>query len=214
MDQPLRIGAVVLAAGMSTRMGRPKLWLPLGGKPLFRYSVETALGAGLQPVVVVAGGDAERFRRETADLDVRIVENPDFQKGMSSSLKVGIRQLQGQVDAGFILLADQPLVSRALMKALVHEYRVNRIRGVKIVRPLFQGVPGHPVVLDAALFPFFENLEGDEGGRSVLQRFREAMKVIPWDDLWTGVDVDTPEDYEMIQEWLSPEGDNRPAGSS
>ncbi|MBX6394743.1 MAG: nucleotidyltransferase family protein [Alicyclobacillaceae bacterium] len=214
MNRPERVGAVVLAAGMSTRMGKPKLWLPLGGKPLFRYSVEAAVGAGLQPVVVVAGGDVERFRREVTDLDVQVVENPDFRTGMSSSLKVGIRQLQGKVDAGFIFLADQPLVSQALIEALWNEYRVNRIHGIRIVRPVFQGVFGHPVLVDAALFPLYENLQGDQGGRSILQQYRDTMKTVPWHDVWAGVDVDTQDDYTMVQGLLSPEGDDRPGGSS
>ncbi|MDI3257056.1 MAG: NTP transferase domain-containing protein, partial [Kyrpidia sp.] len=93
-------GAAILAAGLSTRMGRPKLWLPLGGRPLFYSCVEAAVAAGLSPVILVAGDDPERFRRALDGMPVEVVENPDYRSGMSSSLKVGLSRLSGRVDAG------------------------------------------------------------------------------------------------------------------
>ncbi|CAM3476703.1 nucleotidyltransferase family protein [Hydrogenibacillus schlegelii] len=206
----LRIGGVILAAGLSSRMGRPKQWLPLGGKPLFRHSVEAATQAGLDPVILVAGGDAEQMARAVADLPVEVIANPDFRLGMSTSLKRGLRTMQGRADACLILLADQPLVSRPLIEALCHAYLARRAHGTKIVRPLFQGVPGHPVLVDASLFPYYEALEGDVGGKAILERFREAMALLPWGDHRAGVDVDTPEDYRTVRRWLASEEGERP----
>ncbi|MBE3595667.1 MAG: nucleotidyltransferase family protein [Hydrogenibacillus sp.] len=204
----IRIGGVILAAGLSSRMGRPKQWLPLGGKPLFRHSVEAAVHAGLDPVILVAGGDAERMIRAVADLPVEVIDNPDFRQGMSTSLKRGIRAVQGRADACLILLADQPFVSRSLIDALRDAYQAHRAHGTKIVRPVFQGIPGHPVLVDASLFPYYETLEGDVGGKAILERFREAMVLLPWDDRRAGVDVDTPEDYRSVRRWLVPEEDH------
>src|SRR5262245_5028009 len=113
------IGGVVLAAGASTRMGSNKLLLRLGGTTLLPRAVRAALEAGLDPVIVVLGRDAERARAEISDLACRPVENTDFESGIHTSLRAGIDALPPGTDAAVVLLADMPFVTAPMIWALV-----------------------------------------------------------------------------------------------
>lgn len=105
------IGAIILAAGMSMRMGRPKLLLPLNGKPLFRYSLETAHRQQLHPILFLGGEHIEVFQTGAVDLqDIEFIRNPNYKSGMSSSLKLGIERIKNRAEAALIFLADQPFV--------------------------------------------------------------------------------------------------------
>ncbi|MBE3551939.1 MAG: nucleotidyltransferase family protein [Kyrpidia tusciae] len=203
-DVERRVGAVILAAGLSTRMGRPKCWLPLGGRPLFLYSVEAAVRAGLHPVILVGSEDPRPFREVVKDWTVEVVPNPERHRGMSTSLIRGLNQLQGRVQAVMILLADQPLVTESLISALLQEYQMGYKAGVRIVRPTFEGLPGHPVLIDEELFSEMMAITGDEGGRSVLARHRDRMKMVPWGDERAGLDIDTPHAYQQLLKTFLP----------
>ncbi|CAB3394416.1 MULTISPECIES: nucleotidyltransferase family protein [Kyrpidia] len=201
-DLERRVGAVILAAGLSTRMGRPKCWLPVGGRPLFLYSVEAAVRARLHPVILVGSEDPRPFRDVVKDWAVEVVPNPERHRGMSTSLIRGLAKLQGRVQAVMILLADQPLVTESLILVLLQEYRMGYKAGVRIVRPTFEGLPGHPVLIDEELFSEMMAITGDEGGRSVLARHRDRMKMVPWGDERVGLDIDTPHAYQQLLKML------------
>ena len=161
------IGAVILAAGMSKRMGRFKPVLPLHGKPLFRYAVDAAVQAELEPDrarrrLLHRGIDrASRFGRRAQSL----LENQDYASGMASSLRLGIRALTGRTRASFVFLADQPLVSASAIAAMLEHYAQRHEEGIRIVRPVYDGAPGHPVLFDAEMYAEFEAIHGDEGGK-------------------------------------------------
>ena len=118
---PSRIAAVVLAAGMSRRMGRPKALLPLGERTLIARVVETIRNSGVvDQIVVVTGHRAEEIERELSSFDVKFVHNEDFADGeMLSSVKIGAGAIADQCDAFFLVLADQPLVSESTFRELV-----------------------------------------------------------------------------------------------
>ncbi|WP_372814407.1 NTP transferase domain-containing protein [Paenibacillus sp.] len=194
------IGAVILAAGMSRRMGQPKLLLPFLGKPLFRYSVDAAIQAGLQPVVIVGGSRMEELLRHVADCaDIEGIENQDYQSGMASSLQAGLQAVKGRADAAIVFLADQPLVAPVVINEIVRHYNLHRHEGIRIVRPEYQGRPGHPVLFDADLFAELEHIRGDEGGKSILIKHRSLLHVVPFANEQWGMDIDTPDDLRQLE---------------
>ncbi|MGG1660208.1 nucleotidyltransferase family protein [Brevibacillus sp. NRS-1366] len=199
-----KIGAVILAAGMSKRMGQPKLLLPLKGKPLFRYAVDAAVGSELKPIVVVGGSHTEEFHKYTKDLpNVEVVATPFYQEGMASSLKRGVRSIADRTEGMLVFLADQPYVPVHVIKELIRVYELHRSMGVRIIRPQYAGELGHPILFDASLYKFFLEIDGDEGGRSIIKRFPKRMKVVSFSHSFWGRDVDTPEDYLKMNEFFS-----------
>jgi molybdenum cofactor cytidylyltransferase len=194
-----KIGAVILAAGLSRRMGVPKLFLDLHGKPLFRYSVESAIHSGLNPILIVGGEHVPFLQEHTQDLPVEIIKNEDYMEGMGTSLKRGIEAMEGRVDALLVFLADQPFVPPELIKKLLQTYTDCRSHGIRIVRPQYDGIPGHPVLWDAELLSEFSGLQGDEGARSIIQRHAEKVKLIPVENPLWGADIDTPDDWLRLK---------------
>ncbi len=186
------IAAVVLAAGMASRMGRQKLLLPMeGGRPLVRLSVERVLSAGLDEIVVVLGRDAEAIGAALAGLAVRTVLNPGYAEGQSTSLRAGLDALAPATDAAVIALGDQPLSDPGLVARLVATFRQS---GRPIVVPRYHDGRGHPVLFAAALFDELRAVTGDRGGREVIARDPGRVAEVPVDAPMPP-DVDTWADY-------------------
>jgi molybdenum cofactor cytidylyltransferase len=195
----LKIGSVILAAGLSKRMGKPKLLLDFHGKPLFYHSVECAIQANFFSTVIVAGEHVQTIMDLTMDLPLKIIENRSYKEGMSTSLKLGIEAMKNQVDASMVFLADQPFVPPLLIEMLLQTYMMNRSYGIRIVRPRYKGVPGHPVMFDAELFNEFLVLTGDEGGRSIIKKHAQKMKYVDVSNPLWGVDIDNPDDFNKYK---------------
>lgn len=197
------VGAIILAAGMSRRMGAAKLFLPLGEKPLFRHAVDRAAANGLEPILLVGGEHSDELREQTSDLPrVEVLRNPDYATGMASSLARGIMAMKGRAAAVLVFLADQPYVPDRVVQALISEYQHHRAAGVRIVRPLYAGSAGHPVLFDASLFDELAQITGDQGGKEVVGKYRQHLLIIPFERAEWGLDVDTPDDYRMLQTGL------------
>ncbi|TRY23616.1 nucleotidyltransferase family protein [Brevibacillus sp. LEMMJ03] len=199
-----RIGAVILAAGMSRRMGVPKLFLEVHGKPLFRHSVECAIQSKLDPILIVGGEHVHLLHEHTRDLSVEIIKNSEYAKGMATSLQRGVEALTGRVDALLVFLADQPFVPPMLVRKLLQTYADWRSHGIQIVRPQYSGIPGHPVLFDAELFSEFSDLKGDEGGRLIISRHAAKLKLIPAEQSLWGADIDTPDDLKKWETSFPP----------
>lgn len=191
------IGAIILAAGMSSRMGKPKLLLPFKGLPLITYPHLLAQQNSLHPIVCVTGRYDEQITSVLAPVEPNITlhYNPHYESGMASSLKAGIRAVYGKVDAVMIFLGDQPLVPNEAVQAIIAQYRDSEEAGIKIVRPLFGQRLGHPILFDSSLFDEFEALQGDEGGKSIIQRHQNAVKLMQFPNSDWGIDIDTEEEY-------------------
>jgi len=188
-----RVGGVILAAGGSRRMGRPKLLQTWKGEPLLRYAVGAALDAGLAPVVVVVGDEAESLRPVIADLPVKVVVNDGWDAGQSSSVRAGLRVVRAQVEAAVFLLGDMPLVNSELVGALVRKHAETL---ASIVAPTAGGRRGNPVVFDRSTFDALSRIEGDRGGRAVFGQFEiEAVECEP--DAF--FDLDTPDDLDWLE---------------
>ncbi len=197
------IGAIILAAGMSKRMGEPKLFLYLRKKPIFRYSVDIAVSSHLKPIVVVGGEHIHQLETHLQGIpDVEIRRNADYKSGMASSVKMGIQAVTGRTEAVLIFLADQPFVPKSVIEMLVDTYESQRSKGIRIVRPEYAGAPGHPILFDAEFYHEFQGIQGDEGGRSIIQRHKSCVKFVPFEEALWGVDIDTPEDFRRVKEWV------------
>ncbi len=189
------IAAVVLAAGRSMRMGAHKLLLPLGGRPLVSYAVTAACASRAAPVVVVLGHDAEAVRAALPPDRQRYVVNDAFASGMASSLRAGITALPLAATGALVLLADQPLVTAALVSQVLTAATAHPER---IVAATYAGVRSHPVYFPRALFAELSAVQGDEGGRSVLARHADLVRLLPLEPAAAALDVDRPGDYERV----------------
>jgi molybdenum cofactor cytidylyltransferase len=193
------IAALVLAAGRASRYraaggAEPtKLVASYRGKPLVRWAAETALASRARPVVVVTGHARAEVETALAGLDVRLVHNPDFADGLSTSLRTGLAALDPQVAGAVILLGDMPDASAHVIDALIAAFAA--APGAQAAVPVFEGRRGNPALLGRDLFAEATALTGDEGARGLLQRLDPARLVAaPVRDAGVGRDIDTPGD--------------------
>ena len=197
------IGAVILAAGMSRRMGKPKLLLPLNGKTVICHTLENVTKTHFSTIRLITGQyDAEIREQLNKYPSIEVIYNPDFAKGMSTSLKCGIRQMDGTVDAAIIFLADQPFVSNIVVQSLIKAYLSGNRNEALIVRPNYQGDVGHPVLIDKSVFQEFYTITGDIGGKHILKKFKNQTKIVYFKHRYWGKDIDTPEDLIEIRKYL------------
>jgi molybdenum cofactor cytidylyltransferase len=190
------ISAVVLAAGASSRMGRPKLLLPLGGEPLVRRTVRQVGEAGFDDVLVIVGSEHEQVLSALHGLDVRHAVNTQYRTGMGSSFRTAVAALGGS-DAAMFALADQPFPSGADYRRLLDIYRAGS-PGIVCVR--YGDVTAPPHLFAREFFPELAALE--HGARPVLQRHKDRLSVVQFPPTLL-LDVDTPEDYERATARLS-----------
>jgi molybdenum cofactor cytidylyltransferase len=191
------IAAVVLAAGRSSRMGRHKLLLPLGDRPLVAHAVAAACASGADPVLVVLGHEAGRVRAALPPGRFRVVENPDHAQGMASSLRAGMGAVPPGCAGTIVLLGDQPLVGAPLIDRLIEDARAHPDT---IVAATYGGYRGNPVYFPRQYFAELAAVEGDEGGRSVLAAHPERIRLVECADVASMLDVDLPDDYERARD--------------
>ena len=193
-DPALKIAGVVLAAGTSTRFGRNKLLLELGGESLARRAARAALEGGLDPVFVVLGHEADRVGLELSGLPVRVVLNVDYERGMNTSLAAGVGAVPKEAAAVVVLLADMPFVTGDMIARVLETYQQTRS---PLVASDYEGVHAPPTLYARQLFPELGGTEGDGCGKRVVkQHAAEAVKVLwPADRL---ADVDREEDWKRM----------------
>ncbi|MCC7416404.1 MAG: nucleotidyltransferase family protein [Acidobacteria bacterium] len=193
------IPLVVLAAGRSSRMGRPKATLALpGGDTFLSRIVGTAAIAGVEETVVVVGHEADLIV-ETFDasrLSARFVRNPEYDRGQLSSVLAGLAVIDRPgVGAMLLTLVDVPLVSAATIRAVLDGYRRTH---APIVRPVRGGRHGHPVLIDRSLFDALRRADPSAGARPVVRAHATPAGELEVDDAGAFVDIDTPAEYERL----------------
>jgi molybdenum cofactor cytidylyltransferase len=196
MDKNESFGLILLAAGGSARLGRPKQLLEFRGQPLLRHAAETALASQCRPVVVVLGAEAEACADVLNGLPVRIVINADWNEGLSSSIRAGIAALESEklaVSAAILCVADQPHLTAPLLNSLIETHRAT---GKKIIAAQYAGVPGPPALFCASLFDQLKTLSGDEGARRVLLANPDTVALVPFPE--GSLDIDTAADYAQL----------------
>jgi molybdenum cofactor cytidylyltransferase len=193
------IPAIVLAAGKSTRMGRPKASLPLeGGDTFLSRIVRTFSVAGAGDVVVVLGHDADAIASVFAGTGVaaRLVTNPDYGTGQLSSLLIGLNAVDRPgVTAALITLVDVPLVNASTVRAVIDHYLRTR---APIVRPVRGDQHGHPVLIDRSLFDEIRRADPASGAKVVVRAHASATGDVEVDDAGAFLDIDTAEEYERL----------------
>ncbi len=189
-----RFAAVILAAGSSSRMGRPKLSLPFQGESLIRRTVLTALAAGCSPVAVVLGAFAAEYQPLIADLPIRVVLNPNWESGMGSSLRCGVAAIQNADPDGagtFLLTADQPFVSADLLRGMREAIGDAPTLGCR-----YAGTVGVPALFRRSRFEALLTCDDTVGARKLLRSTGEAPSA--YDFPQGSFDVDTPEAYAEL----------------
>ncbi len=197
-----KVAAIVLAAGKSSRMGSNKLLADFDGKPLLRHGVENIKQSDAQHVVVVTGNEAEHVKAALRPLAVNFVHNENFANGLSTSLKCGLAALPPDVDAVLICLGDMPLVDSQTINRLISSFNVGEHRTICV--PVHDGKRGNPVLWGRQHFPGLQAIEGDQGGRLLMDALSDEMVEV---DVKTGgvlVDVDTPQALAEIRSVLNP----------
>lgn len=191
------ISGIILAAGAAQRMGQQKLLLDLKGKPILQWVLEAALSSELDEVVCVV--------RELKEIQQGIslkheklgwAVNERAAEGQSTSVIAGLKAINPQSEAALFLVGDQPLVKRDLIDGLIDLFRKT---AALIVAPTFQGQTRNPVLFRKDLFPEFLKLTGDRGGRRLIEKYKDKVAFLKWNDKAPFLDVDRWEDYERLK---------------
>jgi len=195
----MKVSAVVLAAGSSSRMGANKLLLKLGGKTVLEHILDGLVG---YETVVVTGHSPEEINGIVTRYGVKTVYNPDYEKGMTTSFQTGLRAIDS--DAVFMVLGDTFGFRETLLKRMEEEMRHHP--EALIVSPMYKGRRGHPVLVRRPLFKDFLDLGSGDTMKDVVDRHEKEHTYVEG-DVWTVTDMDTPEDYETIKKlWEEARG--------
>lgn len=192
-----KIGILILAAGGSSRMGRPKQLLPLDGKSLVRRAAETAIQAGGEPIVIVTGSAAREVAPEVHDLPVHLAINPNWQEGLGSSVRTGVQQLlklEPNLDALIIMLCDQPDVSAATVRKLAAAHIET---GKSLCAASFDDTVAPPALFGRPFFDELLSIPPRQGAKQIL--LNRAADLLRVDCPEAARDIDTPADYDRLQ---------------
>ncbi len=190
------VSAILLAAGASRRMGRPKQLLPVQGRPAVRYCAETILEAGAPDVVVVTGANGEGTGSALAGLPVRIARNPDPNSDMAGSVRTGLNELLPTCRFVLVCLADHPLVTTATIRSILAQSAQDP---VKIIIPRYRGRRGHPTLFPRSII---KEVFSGTNLRDVVNGHAAHVRLIDVDDEGVVLDMDTEEDYERVRRLL------------
>jgi molybdenum cofactor cytidylyltransferase len=201
-----RIGALLLAAGQSRRMGGPnKLLAEIDGVPMVARVARRLLASRAQPIIAVLGNQADVVDATLGKLPVERIRNPDFAVGLSTSLKRGIAALPSDLDGVIVCLGDMPLISGRHLDRLVAAF--NPLEGRAIIVPTRRGKRGNPVLWSKQFFPEMTGLAGDVGAKYLIGEHAELVAEVEMDDDAVLVDIDTPEALDAFRDKQIPARD-------
>lgn len=192
----MKIAAVVLAAGTSSRMGSNKLLADMGGRPLIARTVQNILASRANKVFVVTGHQAEEVRAALQIEDVEFIHNREFASGLASSVRVGVAAAK-DFDAVLICLGDMPLVPPQILDKMMETCDLTE--GRDLVVPIHKGKLGNPVLWGSRYFAELGALQGDRGARELIGKYRERVCEVEVGDGAVVLDADTPEALAHIK---------------
>ncbi len=197
-DRSGRVAGVLLAAGTSSRMGRNKLFLRLGGTSVLRRAVATAREAGLDPVLVVLGHESDRALAELEGLSCTPVLNQEYASGMNTSVRAGISAVPADATGAVLMLADMPFVTAGMLRSLVDRYRAGE---QPLVVSTYGEVLAPPIFYGRRLFGELRALDGDGCGKQVVKAHRAEAIEVEWPPSAL-TDLDVPDDLERVRTWI------------
>jgi molybdenum cofactor cytidylyltransferase len=204
-----RIGAIVLAAGQSRRMGpQNKLLERVDDIPMVAHAVEAACKSGAEPVVVVTGHERERVVETLAGFDVQFVHNPDYSSGLSGSLSRGLAALTPDVEGAIVCLGDMPRVNVSHLDRLIAAF--DPVEGRSICVPTSQGKRGNPVLFGERFFAEMKDVRGDVGARHLIGEYADEVCEVEMGDAAVLLDVDNPNALAAMREGSPAPGLNGP----
>jgi nicotine blue oxidoreductase len=190
------VSAIVLAAGAGSRFGGGKLLAPFGGRTLIEATLSGLRGAPVDEIIVVVGAEGKRLRSISTAYETRIVENPDWTKGMSTSVRAGLRACASDARAAVVCLADQPLVGAEAVERLVEAFK----QGARVAVATYGGEMRNPVLFARGVWPLLlREMSGDRGARVVLKHHQDMVTEVSCDDVANPADVDTVEDLRRLE---------------
>lgn len=192
------ITGIILASGFSKRMTRDKLLLEIEGIPVIERVLKAAKFSLLDEIILVYQN--EKVREIGKKYQVKTVFNDSAHEGQSAAVKLGVSESPSDTDAYMFLLGDQPFLDSATINTLIEQYIKNP---QQIIVPLYNGKRGNPVIFPAQLRDHLLAIEGDIGGRAVIEKMVDRVKLVAFENSITDTDIDTEEDYEWIQKLIS-----------
>lgn len=191
-----KVAGLILAAGTSSRMGRPKQLLPVEGVSLLDLVLGEALNSELNLVVLVLGYKAEEIKKglktEIHHPKLKIIENRDYREGISTSIIAGLSEVEEAYDHCMIILADMPQIKANLINHLLHQYLASHLPlgSIKI-----KDRRSHPVIFERKLYPEIHQLQGDLGARNLFVKYSGQACFVEPEEYYNDMDIDTPDDY-------------------
>lgn len=190
-----KIGAIILAAGLSSRMGEFKALLPFDGIPTLSFIIRTAKLAGIQNIIVVTGHNADQLETIIKEENVNAAFNKDYQEGMFTSVRTGVAALDSDTDAFFLLPVDYPLIPPKVLIDLMELYKKNL--GSFFV-PCYHGKKGHPPIFPMSMAKIILSSQGEGGLKAITRSHEDQMVKVETDFEAVVMDMDIPEDYEEL----------------
>lgn len=195
-----RFSVVILAAGTSSRLGSDKLSLPLGNKSILEHTMHKFFLDAIDDVVIVTGKFKPEFQKQKTAPKIKYVDNPDYEAGMSSSVKKGLECISLSTDAVFITPADIPLFDVNTVREMIGAFSQKTI-----IIPTYHGKKGHPVLLDKFFSEQCMNEHSEKVLYDVIKKNSVSVKFLPVEDEGVLLDLDTKEDYERMKRFIDSE---------
>ncbi|MBI9042949.1 MAG: nucleotidyltransferase family protein [Anaerolineaceae bacterium] len=189
-----QIAGIVLAAGEARRFGAPKQMLHWNGVPFIQHICNVLLESGLSHVHVVLGAYQDEIKQVLVEMPVTIVENLQWKKGLSTSVKTGVKSLPEGIEAVMMCLVDQPQIPVALFEQVIDRYLNTN---TNIIAPWVNERRGNPVLFSREYFDALQNIKGDKGAKEILRKAQ--IEKVFWEDAGILKDVDTPEDWVELE---------------
>lgn len=195
----MKTGAVIAAAGMSSRMKAFKPLLALGGSTIIGTAVDTLRSAGIGPIVVITGNGAEKLEPYLGAAGVTCLYNARYETtDMFASARIGMDYMRDRCDRMFFLPGDVPLFSRQSLERMMDDMDCSRC---EIIMPVHAGVTGHPILIASRAIPSLLRYKGGNGLKGAIDGFEGGKETIELDDIGMTMDADWPEDYEKLKEY-------------
>lgn len=180
--------AILLAAGKSTRMGKPKQLMHFGESTILEQAIDNLLGSEVNEVIVVLGHEAEEAKKTLAAKRVKLVMNPDYEQGMSTSIIAGLKMVDTRAEAIMLALGDQPLIDSQTINEVINKFDKH---GKGIAVPTYQGKRGHPVIFDKKYEGELLKIRGDVGGKEIIGKHPDDVLEVAVQSEGVCIDIDT-----------------------